>query len=102
MDQSFFRVKLLYGAFGEGKEQIIPIQRRNFQDSGMLLNGLKGGILVAPLSLRLSRFVFPSKNLVVRPITFYMACLMPHGEKVSLVLTTLGFTINMVRLQLTQ
>jgi hypothetical protein len=86
----FYRGKLLYAAYGENAQQVSRVQRDKFTGSQSVLKISKEGELAAFLAFWLSRFVLPSHCYKIRPETFYMACLMARGDKISLAPSVLG------------
>lgn len=87
----FYRGKLLYVAYGENAQQVSHVQRDKFTRSRSILKISKEGELAAFLAFWLSRFVLPSHCYKIRPETFYMACLMARGDKISLAPSVLGY-----------
>ncbi|KAK9929109.1 hypothetical protein M0R45_026217 [Rubus argutus] len=80
----FYRGKLLYAAYGENAQQVSHARRDKFTGSQSALKISKEGELAAFQAFWLSRFVLPSHCYKIRPETFYMACLMAQGDKISL------------------
>lgn len=97
----FYRGQLLYAAYGEtGNRMNYPQQRKHGKRQTALMISKKGE-LAAFLAYWLSRFVLPSRNSNLRPDTFYMACLMAEGVKVSLAPTVLGYIYHGLGLAVT-
>lgn len=86
----FYRGRLLYAAYGETPYQRDLKQQDKFMSRRKALDISKEVELAAFLGFWLSRFVFPSPSSRIRPETFYMACLMARGNRVSLAPSVLG------------
>jgi len=84
----FYREKIIYKAFADGKRK--PLDQ-TLRAPEITLRISNEGRLAAFLAFWLSRFVLPSVDRDVRPETFYMACLMAQGVRVSLAPTVLGY-----------
>lgn len=86
----FYRGRILYAAFGESKYRRDRVQPEKFMYRKVASDITKEVELAAFLAFWLSRFVLPSPSSRIRPETFYMACLMARGNRVSLAPTVLG------------